>query len=88
VDICHRIWDAGYRILFNPSVTITHLGGQSTTDRFPIPFELDKHRNSYRYFYKYFWEKGVRAYRHYSLGRIRARQAWYGLRASAAVRPS
>ena len=80
VDICHRIWDAGYCVLFNPNVTITHLGGQSTTDRFPIPFELDKHRNRYRYFYKYFGEKGVRACRRYSLGRIRVRQAWYGLR--------
>jgi GT2 family glycosyltransferase len=79
VDLCHRIWDAGYNIIFNPDVTITHLGGQSTTDRFPIPFELDKHRNRYRYFYKYFGEKGARGCRRYSLARIRVRQAWYGL---------
>lgn len=79
VDLCHRIWDAGYSIIFNPDVTITHLGGQSTSDRFPVPFELDKHRNRYRYFYKYFGEKGARSCRRYSLARIRVRQAWYGL---------
>lgn len=78
VDLCHRIWDAGYSIIFTPGVTITHLGGQSTTDRFPIPFELDKHRNRYRYFYKYFGEKGARSCRRYSLARIRVRQGWYG----------
>jgi len=86
VDLCHRIWDAGYSIIFNPEVTITHLGGQSTTDRFPVPFELDKHRNRYRYFYKYFGEKGARGCRRYSLASIRVRQAWYGL--LSVVQPS
>ena len=79
VDLCHRIWDAGYHIRYTPDITITHLGGQSTTQRFPIPFELDKYRNRYRYFYKYFGKKGVRHCRRYSLARIRVRQAWYGL---------
>lgn len=79
VDLCRRIWDAGYHILYTPDVTITHLGGQSTTERFPIPLELDKYRNRYRYFYKYFGKKGVRSCRRYSLARIRVRQAWYGL---------
>ena len=38
VDLCHRIWGANYPIVFTPEVTITHLGGQSTTQRFPIEF--------------------------------------------------
>ena len=79
VDLCHRIWDAGCSILFTPDVTITHLGGQSTSQRFPIPFELDKHRNRYRYFYKYFGRRGVRNCRRYSLARIRIRQIGYRL---------
>jgi GT2 family glycosyltransferase len=79
VDLCHRIWDAGYPIVFTPEVTITHLGGQSTTERFPIAFELDKHRNRYRYFYKYFGRRGALHCRRYSLARIRIRQGGYGL---------
>jgi GT2 family glycosyltransferase len=79
VDLCHRIWDANYPIIFTPEVTITHLGGQSTTQRFPIAFELDKHRNRYRYFYKYFGRRGARHCRRYSLARIRIRQIGYRL---------
>jgi N-acetylglucosaminyl-diphospho-decaprenol L-rhamnosyltransferase len=79
VDLCHRVWDAGFKILFAPDVTITHLGGQSTKDRFPIAFELDKYRNRYRYFYKYFGEIGVCQCRLISLACIRLRQVGYRL---------
>ena len=80
VDLCHRIWDAGHSILFTHQVTITHLGGQSTSGRFPIPFELDKYRNRYRYFYKYFGREGVRRCRRLSLARIRTREVGYRLK--------
>ena len=86
VDLCHRVWDAGFQILFAPDVTITHLGGQSTKDRFPIAFELDKYRNRYRYFYKYFGELGVCQCRLSSLACIRIRQAGYRL--LSIMRPS
>jgi hypothetical protein len=86
VDLCHRVWDAGFQILFAPDVTITHLGGQSTKDRFPIAFELDKHRNRYRYFYKYFGEIGVSQCRLSTLASIRIRQAGY--RVLSIIRPS
>jgi N-acetylglucosaminyl-diphospho-decaprenol L-rhamnosyltransferase len=76
-DLCHRIWDAGHRIVFTPEVTITHLGGQSTKQRFPIAFELDKYRNRYRYFYKYFGRTGARRCRQFSLVRIWTRQIGY-----------
>lgn len=79
LDLCHRIWIAGYPIIYTPGVTITHLGGQSTTERFPIPFELDKYRNRYRYFYKYFGKNGARRCRRTSLAWIRVRQAGYRL---------
>lgn len=79
VDLCHRIWDAGQRILFTPTVTIAHLGGQSTSQRFPIAFELDKYRNRYRYFYKYFGREGARDCRRYSLARIWVRRFGYRL---------
>jgi GT2 family glycosyltransferase len=79
MDLCHRIWDAGYPIVYAPDVTITHLGGQSTTARLPIAFELDKYRNRYRYYYKYFGKEGARRCRQTSLAWIRIRQIGYAL---------
>jgi GT2 family glycosyltransferase len=84
--LCHRIWGANHPIVFTPEVTITHLGGQSTTQRFPIAFELDKYRNCYRYFYKYFGRKGVQRCRRYSLVRIWTRQVGY--RFVSLIKPS
>jgi len=77
MDLCHRIWDAGYSVLYTPAVTITHVGGQSTLTRFPIAFELDKYRNRYRYYYKYFGEKGARRCRETTLAWLRVRWAGY-----------
>ena len=59
VDLCHRVWDAGYSVVYTPNATITHLSGQSIKS-FHLAFELDKFRNRYRYFYKYFGSEGVR----------------------------
>ncbi|MGI0134985.1 MAG: glycosyltransferase family 2 protein, partial [Candidatus Micrarchaeaceae archaeon] len=66
VDLCRRIWNEGYPIIFNPDVTITHLGGQSV-NRFPLKFELERFRNRYRYFYKYFGRRGARGCRRVAL---------------------
>ena len=77
MDLCHRIWDAGHSIVYTPDVTVTHLGGQSTTVRLPIAFELDKYRNRYRYYYKYFGREGARRCRRTSLAWIWVRQAGY-----------
>src|SRR5215472_2255053 len=42
MDLCRRIWEAGYTIVYTPVATITHLGGQSTKTRFPpLSFVLD-----------------------------------------------
>jgi GT2 family glycosyltransferase len=78
VDLCHRIWDAGYPIVYTPDVTITHLVGQSVKS-FRVAFEIDKLRNRYRYFYKYFGQVGVRRCRRAALVSIRPRQILYGL---------
>jgi len=79
VDLCHRVWKAGFPIIYTPDVTITHLGGQSTTARSPGSFELDKYRNRYRYFYKYYGRRGVRRCRLITLLWLAARWAGYGL---------
>ena len=79
MDLCHRIWDSGHPIVYTPDVTITHLGGQSTTGRFPIAFELDKYRNRYRYYYKYFGTEGARRCRRTSLTWIWLRLIGYTL---------
>ena len=77
VDLCRRVWNAGYSILYTPEASITHLGGQSVS-RFPVRFELEKCRNRYRYFYKYFGKSGVRRCRQAILVWIRVRQIGYG----------
>lgn len=79
VDLCHRVRDAGYELLFTPSISITHLGGQSSSKRFPIPFEVDKYRNRYRYFRKYFGRRGAWQCRRANLVALRVRQFGYGL---------
>lgn len=67
-DLCRRIWDAGYPILYSPDVTITHLGGQSTQKRFPpIGFAIDNEVTRYLYFYKYYGARGVRSCRRSTL---------------------
>jgi hypothetical protein len=78
VDLCRRVWDAGRAILFTPEAVITHLGGQSV-GRFPVRFEIEKHRNKYRYFYKHFGASAARSCRRLSIARLRVRQIGYGL---------
>lgn len=78
VDLCRRVWLPGYPILYTPQASITHLGGQSV-NRFPVRFELEKYRNRYRYFYKYYGRKGVRRCRHVTLAWLRIRQLGYGV---------
>jgi len=85
VDLCRRVWNAGFPIIFTPEPTITHLGGQSV-NRFPIRFEIERHRSRYRYFYKHFGPSGARQCRYLSIAGIRLRQAGYRL--LSYVRPS
>lgn len=78
VDLCRRVWNAGRSILFTPEAVITHLGGQSV-GRFPVRFEIEKHRSKYRYFYKHFGANAARSCRRLSIARLRVRQLGYGL---------
>jgi GT2 family glycosyltransferase len=78
VDLCRRVQNAGRPILFTPEAAITHLGGQSV-GRFPVRFEIEKHRSRYRYFYKHFGARAARRCRRLSIARIRVRQLGYGL---------
>lgn len=78
VDLCHRVWGAGYSILFTPEVTVTHLGGQSV-GRFPVRFALETNRNCYRYFYKHFGTQGATRCRRVMLMHLRIRQFGYSL---------
>jgi GT2 family glycosyltransferase len=73
VDLCHRIWDEGYSVLYTPKATITHLGGFKLS-RFGIRFEIEKYRNNYQYFYKYYGARGVCQFRLISLVSLRTRQ--------------
>lgn len=85
VDLCKRVWDAGYSVRFDPKVTITHLGGQSV-NRFPSRFELERCRNRYRYYYKHFGSRGAKGCRAAYLTWLGVRQLGYG--ALYLMRPS
>jgi len=85
VDLCRRVWDAGYSIRFTTEASITHLGGQSV-GRFPVRFAIEKCRNGYRYYYKHFGEKGARRCRYVLLMHLRIRQLGY--RIISWVRPT
>jgi GT2 family glycosyltransferase len=85
VDLCRRVWGAGFRIRFTPEVSITHLGGQSV-GRFPVRFAIEVCRNGYRYFYKHYGPRGARRYRRMLLMKLRIRQVGYGI--ANLVRPS
>lgn len=78
VDLCRRVWNAGYSIIYTPEATITHLGSQSV-NRFPVRFELEAYRSRYRYFYKHFGPRGARRCRAVALVGLRVRQMGYGL---------
>ncbi len=78
VDLCRRVWSAGYSIRFTPDASITHLGGQSVR-RFPLRFVLETNRNRYKYFYKHFGKKGAIQCRRVVLTHLAARRIGYGL---------
>ena len=78
VDLCRRVRNEGYPLLFAPEATITHLGGQSV-GRFPIRFALETYRSRYRYFYKHHGVIGARRFRRVALVSTRLRQLGYGL---------
>jgi GT2 family glycosyltransferase len=78
MDLCRRIWESSYAIIYTPEVTITHLGGRSTR-RSPLAFQLDSQITRYRYFYKYFGERGAWGCRRVSLVSLILRRLGYGL---------
>ena len=80
-DLCRRIWESGHSILYTPKFTITHLGGQSTINRFnPMGFAVDGEVTRYLYYYKYDGRKGVRSCRRASLVGLTIRRIAYRLR--------
>ncbi len=76
VDLCRRVWNAGYPILYTPEPSIMHLCGQSTKKRLPLGFELDRNITRYRYYFKHFGKDGARSCR-------RAALAWFFTRIAA-----
>lgn len=81
MDLCRRIWQAGYAILYAPDATITHLGGQSTKARFPaLAFVLDGQVTRYLYYYKYSGKRGVRRARRITLVSVLLRRFGYGVK--------
>jgi GT2 family glycosyltransferase len=87
MDLCNRVWKAGYTVLYTPEATLTHLGGQSTSKRFPpLGFALDGQVTHYRYFYKHFGKQGARQSRRVALLSLALRR--FGLGVLQTVRPT
>jgi GT2 family glycosyltransferase len=87
MDLCRRIWQAGYPILYIPETTITHLGGQSTKGRFPaLSFVLDGQVTRYLYYYKYYGRSGVCRARRIAVVSLAVRLLGFGLK--QLVRPT
>jgi GT2 family glycosyltransferase len=79
-DLCRRVWEAGYPILYTPDASFTHIGGQSTKNRFPrLTFALDGEITRYLYRYKYDGRSGVRGSRRAALVSLGLRRLGYGL---------
>jgi len=80
MDLCRRIWAAGYSVIFTPEATITHLKGQSTNQRLPpIAFALDSQTTRYLYYYKYYGKRGLLHARRVALVALFLRRLGYGL---------
>lgn len=52
LDLCRRVRDAGYQVMYAASVTVTHIGGVSSRRR-PLWVEWQKTRSLWRYFRKH-----------------------------------
>jgi GT2 family glycosyltransferase len=79
-DLCRRVWEAGYPILYTPDCTITHLGGQSTVNRFtPISFALDAAVTRYLYYYKCNGMNAIRSARRAFILSTQLRRIGFGL---------
>ena len=86
MDLCRRIWQAGYSIVYTPEATITHLGGQSTKRRFtPLAFVLDSQTTRYLYYHKYYGKYGVYRARRVVIASLIIR--WLGYRLKQVFRP-
>jgi len=79
-DLCRRVWEAGYSVLYTPDFVITHLQGQSTVNRFArITFALDAQITRYRYYHKYYGASGARSCRRSNLAGLTLRRMAYGV---------
>ncbi len=48
IDWCHRFWQAGWRVVYFPEASATHLGGASSA-RAPVRFYVEMHRANMQY---------------------------------------
>jgi GT2 family glycosyltransferase len=88
-DLCRRIWETGHPVLFFPGTEITHIGGQNR-GTYSIKVELETERSKYRYFHKYYGDKGVVWIRYISILGLGIRSAAFrllsGLRSDQALK--
>jgi GT2 family glycosyltransferase len=53
VDLCRRLWDAGWEVWFTPAAEMTHLGGAATR-QVRREMIIESHRSFVRYYEKHY----------------------------------
>jgi GT2 family glycosyltransferase len=85
VDLCKRVRESGYKVLFTPRADITHLGQQSVK-RARTRLDLETHRSLYRYVFKHHGARAAASARYPTLVVLARR--WTLARAASLVRRS
>ena len=63
VDWCRRFWEAGYRVVYNPNITVAHYHGRASGNKGVMQaILLNKYtrihiKSAVMYFWKYRWKK-------------------------------
>ncbi len=53
VDLCKRLWDAGWEVWFTPTATMIHEHGAATS-KVPLRMALESHRSQVRFYCKHY----------------------------------
>jgi len=53
VDLCKRIWDGGYKVIYNPEIEIIHHGGKSFSQQGIVTKQFTFFKSALKYFLKH-----------------------------------